>query len=399
MPSSAPPAAQTPAPSAQSLPTGSKLPLLLRCAYPWRAGVPHAPQASRAADTGSEVHAYIDAMLRGEPAPAIGDEAQGILDACAADIDRILAGCQWASEVPLAWCPTTGRGVVLSGRGREYGDAPAGWLVGCADAVAVDAGVVRVIDWKTGQRARGISPEDNAQLYAYAAAAMAALGADSARVEVVALTPQGAYSSAVDLDAFDLADLAGRISARLASIPTATPQPGPWCADMYCPAAAACPAAHAAQDALVSSAAEPTWALATPEQATALHARLALAEAACEQARAMLKAYARDRGPIPTADGKLWGRRIETRDHIPMGDARASDAEEVLARHGCLEAVETKHSVTWSRIRSLIAARCPAGRSGAKQRREAEDALRADLAAAGALSTVEIERYDTLKAG
>lgn len=150
-------------------------------------------------------------------------------------------------EVGYAWDPETDTAESLGTiENRDYsraGDRLAGTadlvMVVYADGKAISA---MVWDWKTGS-GEGAGPQLRA---------LGLMVARSFKIEQVTVAALEVRDSGVtevareDLDGFALAMVAGELAEQIALIPTAEPQPGSHCGELYCPARLSCPLGQAA---------------------------------------------------------------------------------------------------------------------------------------------------------
>ncbi len=237
---------------------------------------------SPAAELGTEVHRQIAEWVNGPagcPLPTIPQARVAVHWLC--HYDGYLAAQAARAEVAYALDPATGEVRELgAGGGRDYSAAPAGWICGTVDLVAVRGGAdhrpreepaeveppeVLVLDWKTGGSDRG-APGRSLQLLfgAYcAAAAQLWPGVRSEAFYGEALRQLGikarvvfAYVSEDDVDAreatIEPADWPGvleRLRAVAASVEAARAgglqvRTGEHCS--RCPALLACPATRQA---------------------------------------------------------------------------------------------------------------------------------------------------------
>jgi len=357
------------------LPTFSRVDLARQCTYPWTGGVKWPKRFSSSFATigtafseAAEVLALwedVDLAAIGERV-SLSDGDARVLEVYVDHLRDLLRGrgdvWRWA-EVPLAWSTEHRAGRILKqAHPRDYDHVRPGDLWGRPDLVYRDpSGVMVVSDYKTGQKARGVSPIQLAQLRACGLAAAAAFGEDEVTIEVVFVDDAGCRSTRDHLDGWGLAKIAGELGDLVATINAPghpQPRPGPWCHSHYCPVAAVCPETKRAL-AMLSLASHPPFALA-PECASGEHALWTLDEVKrLEQALEVYKLAAKrwaDESPIPTTDGKVWGpRTIETRSIESTPEAIS-----VLRQRG-IEAA-AKWSVTKSAIEREAGKVAPKGK-------------------------------------
>jgi hypothetical protein len=299
--------------------TGSGLGHAERCAWPYRDGVevPRVPSTPEQA-AGTAVHAAIEASLLGRVA-VVEPDAVDAYDAWAAWWREWPdASPEWQPERAFAYDPTTDRARVITSDGhRDYAAARPGEVTGTADAVRVYEDFVAVIDWKTGDDWARYTPPaaENLQLAFYALCAARTYGREAARIAIVRIGSDGVVVDEHALDADDLDIVAERIRDIVASVDGARPRPGTHCA--RCPAAAACPEARKAADAIVA-ATPASLVIADEETAGALYERLQVVDRAAEQARAALSTWGGNGGRLRLSDGSVLERREQTRRAINL---------------------------------------------------------------------------------
>lgn len=309
------------------LPSASKLQLALTC--PASQVMPVVDSEWATGEAGREKHAALAWRLLGpEAAPlTYSDETAAWLDAID---DEDLAELRWpdvVSELALAYDVATGRGRVLGRNlGRLYPETTPTEFFGAFDYVRLDAGVVTVVDLKTGM-AEVPHPSRNAQLRFGALAAARFHGVDSARVGILH-APEGRepWWSWATFDAFELELIATEMKGLADRIGCArndyqrgkTPRlrVGEHCG--HCPARFGCPARVAMAQRLAGEPEKVVLdlkALLTPETAALTLARWQAATKALQEVGNALYAYASE-NPIPLGDGRVWGPNVSTREVI-----------------------------------------------------------------------------------
>lgn len=248
--------------------TASALDRTNRC--PASACLPQARSTSDAAERGTKVHTFIEAVrnrattlmladaqlsyadaLEQARAEKLADIAEGAdhLALCEGfDFALIPQGAQL--ELALAWDPFTDVGRIIGASiERDYDRAAPGELVGTADVVGRVGSAVLVADWKTGHKITTAAWSLQLRFLALAAARQS--GATSAIVAMVYLREDGrAYIDRAEFDDVDLhviaADLRGlvqRVEATRLLVEAGKPinvQMGHHCG--YCSAVPSCPA-------------------------------------------------------------------------------------------------------------------------------------------------------------
>lgn len=375
------------------LPTASKLEAVERCPSSWV--LPRIPESSDAADDGTRRHAVLAARV----AYPGGESVELVPPADTTEemwADVVLERHPWLAQhvTETAWAldVATGRGRLLGRNlGRHY-DAQPGEVAGAADYVRVEAGVVEVLDLKTGQ-ADVTPPAENLQLAALAAAAASWYGVTTARVGILAAgdgrTPWVTWA---ELGPLDLLAIPVRLQRLVAAIEAARTTPryavGRWCGT--CPARRSCPTQTWALRRLAadpkSVAEDLATALVTPDTAAVGLQRFRAIKSAMNEVERQLHAYVKENGPIPVGDGKVWGPRESQRSIIDPEKAWPVLVE-AFGVDGAREAMTLKTSKT--AISAVASARAPRG-----QKSEAAKALLAQLDAAGAVTTKTVTEFE-----
>lgn len=387
-------------------PTASSLPLLAKCQ--WWAGekvegrsLAVTPEMQR----GTAIHAAIEATVLGKPAPDDLDlEASEMFatwldwwDGGRPGLEHSLAG-EWQAEQAFAYRPSLDVGRSLGAiRGRAYPPTEPDEIAGTVDALLVDerARAALVIDWKTGDDRAGLTAdaEDNLQLRGYALAVSRALALDEVTVAIVRIGSRGVRVTRHTFDALDLGVAAEELRQTLARVPTAQPAPGLHC--RRCRAVAVCPATVEASDTIaprveasLEPAPDPVPLVVTADNATALLVRLRAVQAACDQVEAALKAYADGAGGIPV-DGKRWKKVVTERASIRLDGPEGAEALSILETAGVGAAVEKKVTTSRAAIERVLTSH---GLKGKAKTQRCEEIV-ADLSAAGAVRTAQVESY------
>lgn len=285
------------------LPTASELPRVAAC--PASAALPqHRLPESSDASLGTAVH-----LLLSQGVVPDSDEAQAIGE----HLQRALPPGAWRWEVTFA-LDANGEGRELGAHlSRDYSAANASETVGTADAVAIQGGIARILEVKTGWRPVSA---DGWQTRWLALAAARAHHCDSAEVTVLTGHPDGARAEVMAYDAFALDAIEQELHSLLARILTdKQPQPGDWC--RYCPALSECRAATG----LVRALAQPENEIElTPESVAGTYRTLQAARAALTRLEGQLETYALQQ-PVPLGSGRFWGLRTSTKQVFAPGAA------------------------------------------------------------------------------
>lgn len=223
--------------------SGSRYHHALLCAWPYRPDVEVPPQPSgAAARLGTAVHALVDAHVSGRAEPDLPEllEAAPIARQAIAWLGK--REKPHASEIAIAYDPTTDTARLLdvSGGHRAYGKLAPTEIPTTLDLLWLHEGHVVVADLKTGKKANA-HPE---QLYLQALAATRLLDRPRAHVHFVwARKTKCEADAPEELGPGELEVESWRASSLVRRLPVAQPQPGDGC--WFCPAKPACPA-HAA---------------------------------------------------------------------------------------------------------------------------------------------------------
>ena len=337
--------------------SGSKFGLARLCQWWCRPEVQAPRVESEAAKRGTNRHKVLEFMARG-----VCDEA-AILPA--------LWGCEpeeWSAiaEEILGWLPRADEGQrsyceqqyvydtrdgashPVDGKDRNY-HVEQGQIPLTVDWVGVESGTLSVVDYKTGQQANLDMPASNGQIQLCCLAAARAIGVDTVRGSIVLVDDDGSARRFDHVfDVLDLDAIAEDARSVVDAIPSARPNPGPWCEQKWCPARAVCPAT---QQAIAGTPVEPlTLAITGPEQCARVHVQLDAAEeflAAVKAARdAWLQANP-DGAPLADGTRLVWGST--QRRSVDLSRARPA-----LDRLGLAGAIETKESVSFEGIKRAI---------------------------------------------
>lgn len=373
--------------------TGSSLPLLSRCSWWARDEViaPPPQPPSEAMQLGTEVHAAIEATLRGTPVAKLDGDAADIYGQWKAWFAKSpLCAESWEPEVAFAYNVARDTARRINVTGRQY-EVDAGEIAGTIDALALNEEHAIVVDWKTstGYGFHGLADAaDNWQLKAYALMVARTHGLQSVKILVVRITPDWVQVSEATLDALDLDAIASTIATRVAAISTSVPQPGSHC--QRCRAVSACPTTQTATEAIVAAPADSTL-ITSPDQASALLVRLRQVQAACEQMESMLKAYAANQGEagIPLGNGKRWVKTSVERESINLNGPENALGIAAISMAGAESAIETKLNVSKAAIERIFKTQ---GLKG-KELRDKIEGLMSELRAAGVTRSTTVDAY------
>ncbi len=318
--------------------TASKVGLLSSCQF---FATPHAEWStatSDAADRGTRFHKIAaDYVTTGQAPLAIEDDMLPLFASMVAWVEHF-GRESLAAEVAFAWEPVTDKAETIGYNiGRDYSKG-AGRLCGSADLVAVSrfTRVGYIGDWSTGD-----GSNKGPQLRALAVMLARAEDLDSVTVEALEVSAEGVRHVCTEtLDAFALAAVAGELAEAIAAIPGATPQPGPHCGEMYCPARATCPAIVERVEQIIPAAelVKYQWGLTIESGSHAkwLYDQAKAVESAAKLVKDAVKAYVPE-GGIVLDDGSVFAegtRNMERFDKaaaLSLLRAKGATEEEIEA--------------------------------------------------------------------
>ncbi len=281
--------------------TASRLALARSCPGSFALGPHVSPAPGEAAEKGTAIHAFLEAVLDGvDPDEALPEhpEARAVCEKIDPREVCEVAGENPSTETPLGWDPATGEAREApraTAERRDYSALPEGWVAGTADAVSDEGDAVRVTDWKTGSYEVS-DPGENPQLLFLGLAAARSRGKDRAILQVVRVNEDGTLRArTAELRPDDLAlveaslvAVLGRVEKSQDGVPEL--RPGRHC--RFCPALYRCPAVAGEAQALLE---DPSEEL-DPASAARAWESLAALEAALKRAREALSLYVAARG-------------------------------------------------------------------------------------------------------
>jgi hypothetical protein len=311
------------------LPPASHLELAQHCVFPWSSGI-HAPRRAPERPSqryGNAFHALAHALVAalrvgGELArSAIAEPLAAKHGLSEADTKRLVKTAPalievLESDLATAALPELGLAFsLLTGQAREAKNAwelDAQEMYGRADLVFRTAGGLRVRDWKPRGEVLARRPERHHQLRFLGMAAASLYGESQVTVELAYVDEDGHDIVPGELGSRDFMVIeaeACEVAERVQQPPE--PRPGPWCAKLWCPIRAVCPATTAAL-AKVHQDLEAFPLLGeplSPEHAAWQRHRLPVLRAALDEQEKKIEAFALHHGPIPV-EGKpeiVWG--------------------------------------------------------------------------------------------
>ena len=356
--------------------SGSKLPLLRRCAYSMRPDLAlPLPTSSDASVRGIARHVDFEHWIDGTTVESCN--AGEWPDTQAAKLRFLLEVSTRMPRPTLTECTMVYD--VLAGTARkspyrrthEDPDAKPSEIRMTADAIGGDL----VVDWKTGRPVHGAEEQTRALALAFARIS----GRSTVRAALAYVDDSGRIWQWDEqtLDAFDLADTAEWLRVLYEHEHEHQPRPGPWCRELYCPLAGQCPATAPALVVASGGGLVPSLDPQTPNEARALYLAREAVRAWDRDAHAALRRYVDAGRTIAIGDGREWGR-VEVRgservqltaeglaylrevlpDAVEYGTSKTAinacapraKAREVLARLGELGCLQSKTSTKYEEI-------------------------------------------------
>lgn len=302
--------------------TASKVGLLSYCAA-W--AQPGATWDARAmapdADRGTRGHAALADYARTRIVKPVDDDIAADYAAAVAWIDdlQVTTG-MLLIETAFAWDPATDTAEIV-GIDRDYAKGN-GRLCGTADLVLVVRADGRPIAAVVWDYKFGNSYESPPQLRALGLMVARALGLEQVTCAALDIGPLGVRELCrEDLDAFQLASIAGELAEQIDTIATSEPSAGAHCSELFCPAKLSCPliGEGIAQVAQVLSTAALTRTqpyrltdpITTPEHAAWAVGVISLMGARLDALKKEIKAMVPAEG-WPLADGRVLEERFST---------------------------------------------------------------------------------------
>lgn len=316
----------------------SSAPLAERCLYSFRPDVEVAPfEGNAATRVGLLVHksGERDALFWPEDVKEVGASGEEVEEAAALSE-------MWLSSPERARYRDWEREVELEGPLR----GSVSRFPKC-DLLKIEDGIVYVADFKTGRHGSIGWYRHQLETYAWLASRLHP-EVDSAVIQVVHITEEGVEVDGTELDLFDLMAVGERIERQIAEIPTAEPNPGPWCHDRYCGAISVCPAHTRA----LQQVSEPDFRLPvlTQDNAASVLEMWERGRAIVEALEPMLQEFADKAGGIETEHG-VWGARPRTMEFISLSGAEGAEVEAYLQQQGV--SIKTTKKATKTDVNKL----------------------------------------------
>jgi Protein of unknown function (DUF2800) len=357
--------------------TLSKVEHASHCLYPFREDVDYPPFAgNELAEIGNRTHNAIVCAVHGMPMPDLCDTSEIYFDQWRNRYRRDDFGPA-ICELAVALNVITGACRVLGWNiNRAYAEhgATEDEICGSIDLVCNPAGILTVMDWKTGLQYY-LTRYKNPQVRAYAAIMARIMGIDHVRCVTVVINESGVWEYEDELvGEHEIASVIRDIQAMDAEIALGDPQPRPGthCREKYCELRATCPALVEVSTEMMTKL--PTAVpLATKEDvATTIEKLFALkaqADAIWELVDARVTEIGED---IPLTGGKVYGRKETHRESI---QATEGCRKLLTARLGPEIDEAVKMSITKDSIKAAVKRHAPKGKAAAMYR-EIEEQLR-----------------------
>lgn len=370
-------------------PTASSMERVLRC--PGHMALPLVHTTSPAAERGTAIHAYLEAVGGGaDPEEALADVHDDWRPICSLiDFTRLPKGL--AAEVAFAYDIVKGTARELGrGLGRKYEGLGPYEIAGTADIVGVSEDAVYVADFKTGWG--DVPPAaENIQLRTLALMAARVFDRDRAIVSIRRIKENGSsWGDQAELDEFDLDAFAAELKPLRVRIAEAQEQAakrggvpdvsvGHWC--RHCPAWSSCPANQALIARVASGAEFDSWEARkplSPAAAGEAWERVKVIKSLLRRVEDSVLAARHEYGELPLPSGKVLREVIEPGNEQLDGRVVFAVAKELLGDDVAEQAIEIDASKAQLARALKVAAKegiIPA-RSAAKKEREVLDEVR-----------------------
>lgn len=341
--------------------SASRIDLARKCLWPFRRDAGPRNRSTFAAVEGNNEHDFIEHTLKtGDVTPKSPTHKRWL-----EEWYEYHGHLTWHTEVPVGLIPDQ-CDVRKGPEGwdhRDYSWSTWSHINGTVDAWTLDPeGVLRIVDWKTGEASHVDLPSKSGQMLFLGLAfwrwlrtqgqAVAAVSLEYVKVNDSRQWIESATVSTSDLLAFEseLIELVERIDA------SPEPEPGWWCSGLFCDYRGRCPATAGALDAVAAWPEQQPFKFVLdrkdftgPEHVRWQYLMLKAAAKRLEEAEEALKEQAREQA-VDLGEGRFYGEREATRETI---QADAPGVLEVLRTHlgeradGC---VETKVTCSKSSI-------------------------------------------------
>lgn len=338
--------------------SASKRALLDHCQFPFRIDTDAPFVQSKAACTGTALHARIEAFIEGHDIPSTPEDVDP------ATLDQMFShwlvwwssweyrSLPWTAEVAFAFSNWTAQSRLLPSHGhRDYSDAKEDEICGTADLVADTDNAVFLVDWKSHNSGNQWDTMDaRPQLTTLATMAARTYGKSRAKVFVVHITKNGVTVDTFDLNEDELGTEAASLCVLLDNETIPVPTPGYHCSQLRCPFLTSCPAfvETAAQvtpsDALCSLASDN---LATSEKIANAWSQFQMLKKGVEQIENKIKERVEALGGVKLTNGNWLRMNPQSRDNLSAASIKRTFGEEkakpLLESLSAAGAIETSH--------------------------------------------------------
>lgn len=224
--------------------SASKTGLLERCLYWAKDGVEWNDVAGYPARRSSALHRAIASHIAGAPPePSWTEWFRHRFSFAAKWLKTLPADTIKAPELGFAYSPETGEVSCLGMVDRKY---PEGAFCGTVDLIqwSNERRTLDILDWKAVRFLThdAVWPQlESLAMMAHKWLTKHVSPVHQVNVIAAHIHEGGVVPHIRRLDANQLQEAEERLRLHLTMIPTATPEPGPWCDSHYCPARMACP--------------------------------------------------------------------------------------------------------------------------------------------------------------
>lgn len=392
--------------------SASKIDLARRCLWPFRRDAGPRNRSTFAAAEGNNEHDHIEHTLKtGEVTPKSPTHKRWLEEWYERN-----GHLPWRVEEPFAFNPRTGE-LRTRPEGHPKDDlawAPFSFVIIVLDAWTIDEhGMIRVVDWKTGDQRHLDVPGTAGQMQLSGLVASKYARLQGWHFEGVSLeyvkvneTRQWVETSLVtraELLAFE-SELIELLDGA-----DADPQPrqGWWCTSLFCPYLGRCPATAGALDAVAAwPEAQPfkfvlkADEFESPEHIRWQYLQLKAAEKRLEEVTAALKERAREE-PVELGDGRVYGERTVTKEKVLADMPGVLDALRAHFGERASECIETKVTCTKTAIEDVAGEVAKEKKAAGEKATKAglKRAVLADLHQLGAVKVTEYKEMREFKRG
>jgi hypothetical protein len=258
----------------------------------------------------------------------------------------------WRAEPALLYSPEEDKAKLVGiDIGREYPRKP-GWFGGSIDIL--DRGpLLTVYDIKCTRDIAKYWP----QMHTLGLMAARRYKRREVRVVLLHVTEEGVTPHEAVHQANDLANWRDALIEWFSEVPSAAPNSGSHCSDLYCKHRVHCPVTTEATEQLVPVSALVRHTMSdkiqSPEHAAWMLERIELVESMCGTLKEKLKAYAEPLGGLPMSDGKMWRPTSYTQRRVNVTKVTEL-ARRMGASQAQVDACTTESTVTaWKKAKAL----------------------------------------------